>query len=119
MSTPHPAEPGPLGDEAAKLLAAAQQWFQRTVGDSGSHPLSTGAPECAWCPLCQLIRSLRGEHGELVEKLAEVQSALTGLVRAVADAAGVVPQSGDAEPARSRFHRIDLDGDLGGRDGGA
>lgn len=112
MSTPHPAEPGPLGDEAAKLLAAAQQWFQRTLGDSGGHPLSTGAPECAWCPLCQLIRTLRGEHGELGAKLTEVQSALTGLMRAVADAAGVAGQAGDAEPARSRIHRIDLDDDL-------
>jgi hypothetical protein len=102
-------EPGPLGEEAAKFFAAAQDWFHRTLGDPATARIATGAPECTWCPLCQLISVLRGDRPEIAEKLAETQAAVAGLLRALADATGGVRPS--AQPNGARVQRIDLDED--------
>jgi hypothetical protein len=92
-------EPGPLPEEVVRLIGAAQDWWHRTVGDPATARIAngapatariaTGAPECCWCPLCQLIATLRGERPELLERLSETQTALTAALRALADAAGV------------------------------
>lgn len=79
-------EPGPLAEEAARLVGAAQDWLHRVVGDPDTARIATGAPECCWCPLCQLIAMLRGERPDLVERLADAQTALAGTLRALADA---------------------------------
>ncbi len=76
------AQPGPLVEEAAKLIGAAQEWLHRRIGDDS---IATGSAECCWCPLCQLVATLRGERPELAERFAEVQTTLTGLFRVVAD----------------------------------
>ncbi|HJQ01345.1 MAG TPA: hypothetical protein VJ851_07085 [Jatrophihabitans sp.] len=125
-------EPGPLADEAARLVGAAQEWLHRVVGESDGPRIATGAPECCWCPVCQLIATLRGDRPELVERLAEAQTALAGVLRALADAArpaGREPTAEQtvAEPAagssaeqtagskpktgRGRVQRIPLDED--------
>jgi hypothetical protein len=102
-------EPGPIGEEAAKLLAAAQDWFHRTLGDPAAARIATGAPECAWCPLCQLISVLRGDRPEISEKLAETQAAVAGLLHALADGVGGFRPS--AHPNEGRVQKIDLDDD--------
>jgi hypothetical protein len=103
--------PGALGEEAVRLLIAAQDWFQRSVIATDTAKISTGAPECAWCPVCLLVAGLRGE-GELAGRVGEVRSAVTGLLRAVADAAAsppaATPDSEGAVPPQSRVHKIDL-----------
>jgi hypothetical protein len=101
-------EPGPIGEEAAKLLAAAGDWFHRTLGDPATARIATGAPECAWCPLCQLISVLRGDRPEITEKLAETQAAVAGLLRALADAAGAMNPHAAQHPNGSRVQKIDL-----------
>jgi hypothetical protein len=113
-SANQPDPPGPLGEEAAKLIAAAQEWFHRTLGDSTTSKIATGTAECSWCPVCQLIGALRGERPELTEKLADTQAAVAGLLRALADAANAgVHQHRAGEPNHpnhGRVQKIDLDG---------
>jgi hypothetical protein len=107
-------EPGPLGEEAAKLIEAAQDWFHRTLADPSTARIATGSAECAWCPVCQLISVLRGERPDLTERLNEVQTAVSGLLRSLAEAAtsstaGGSPAAGRSAPAeQSRVHKIDL-----------
>ena len=133
MSPPHVHdEPGPLGDEAARLLAAAQGWLQRSVGDAAAGRIATGSQECAWCPLCQLIALLRGDRVDVTrsvvaERFGEAQTALAALLHALADAASTMTAAGSAgtrghpDPAAAgperpadrppeRVQRIDLTG---------
>ena len=111
-------EPGPLGEEAAKLFGAAQDWLHRALADplAGAR-ISTGAAECAFCPVCQLIAVLRGQRPEISEKFAETQLALAGLLRALADGVATMASPPAPSPGGSRVQRIDLGGE--GSDDGA
>ncbi len=94
-----PREPvGGVGEEAAKLLQALQDWAR----DSGSEyaeataqaaagagarmhdlheHLATGGPECRYCPVCQVISAVRGTSPEV---RAHLGAAATSLMRAAA-----------------------------------
>jgi hypothetical protein len=100
MTEPH----GTIGDEAAKLLDAVQDWARRNLGspDSGSH-IATGAPECQWCPLCQLIMVLRGDRPEISEKIADATASVVAAVRTLIDAATT-----HTDRPQPRVQRIDL-----------
>jgi hypothetical protein len=102
-------ETGSFADEATKLIAAAQDWFHRTLGDPDLAKIATGAPECAWCPVCQLIGVLRGDRPEISEKLAETQGAIAGLLRALADAASAGAHSAHQPGGPTQVQQIDLD----------
>ncbi|MGX7680456.1 hypothetical protein ACSMXN_16320 [Jatrophihabitans sp. DSM 45814] len=112
--TAQSASVGSLGDEAAKLIAAAQDWFHTNLGDSAAK-IATGAPECARCPLCQLISVIRGDRPELGERVTEVQGAFAGLLHALGDAlstAGATSEPTDQkaeDSARPRVQKINLD----------
>jgi hypothetical protein len=105
--------PGPLGEEAQRLLTAIQEWAQRTMpAPPSGHP----GPECQWCPLCQVASVLRGEHPELTERLAEAGTAVAAAMRAMLDAAGkLVPataeQPRDRPSPAPRVEHIRLDED--------
>jgi hypothetical protein len=101
-------EPGPIGEEAARLLSAAQDWFHRTLGDPSTARIAVGSAECAWCPLCQLITVLRGERPDISDKFAETQTAVAGLLRALADAATSMTPHDDGRTEANRVHKIDL-----------
>ena len=105
--------PGPLGEEALRLVEAARQWAVRTFPEVDV-PVATGSPECCWCPLCRAVAVLRGDHPEVTEKLAEVVTAAAGALAAVLDAAGrPAPAADPPEPAGPprRVHPIPLDED--------
>jgi hypothetical protein len=111
-------EPGPLGEEATRLLGAAQQWLHRVVLDPATAKVATGSPECCWCPLCQLIAAARGDRPELAERLSEamaamtdLQGALAGLLRSVTETSSAA-EAGQGPPARD-VQRIDLSGEDG------
>lgn len=73
-------EVGSLGAEATKLINAVQDWARRASADA---PIATGAPECQWCPVCQLIGVLRGDRPELAERAgAAARAAVTALIAA-------------------------------------
>ena len=97
------------------LLAALQDWAQKTLP---APPSGHGGPECQWCPLCQLASVLRGEHPELTDRLAEAGAAVSNAVRTLLDAApsAPAPEPAPSDPAppvkpqpRPRVQRIVLD----------
>ena len=78
---------GPSGAEgratsdAGRLLAdAVHEWARARFGDAGSAHIATGAPECAWCPVCQLIAALRGDRPDVTDKLAAAATAVVDVV---------------------------------------
>ena len=103
MTEPH----GTIGDEAAKLLDAVQDWARRSFGDSAH--IATGAPECTWCPICQLIAVLRGDRPEISDKIADATASVVAALRAVVDAtASHADAAGHSAGAAPRVQRIDL-----------
>ena len=111
-------EPGPLADEAAKLVEAVRDWAARTFPEPERH-LATGAPECRYCPVCQAVAALRGERPEVTARVAEALTAAAGALGALgqslarppspdrADAPG--PRASADQAAPAAVHRIDLD----------
>ena len=122
------SQPGPLAEEAAKFLGAAQEWLHRTVLDPSTAKVATGSPECCWCPICQLVATVRGERPELAERLTELtvalapvlsglQAAVAGLLRTGQSPGGEHPTgedptgehpTGDDNRERRTVQRIDL-----------
>jgi hypothetical protein len=99
---------GTIGDEAVKLIDAVQDWARRNFNDPATAHIATGAPECAWCPICQLIAVLRGDRPEISDKIAEAGASMVAALRAVIDAAS---SAAPAERPGSRVQHIDLDAD--------
>ncbi len=73
----------PLAEEAAKLLEALQSWAS---GAATGLPLASDAPECTVCPLCQVLRAVRGVRPEVVDHLAGATTELVAALRAALDA---------------------------------
>lgn len=67
---------GSLGDEAAKLLGAAEEWWREHAPNLALHQ----GPECVICPVCQGISLVRGSSPEVFE---HVTTAVTSLLLAV------------------------------------
>ena len=106
MTTPHAHDFGSVGDEAAKLLEAVQDWARSTFGEGASARMSTGSPECEWCPLCQLVAVLRGDRPETTEKIVAAGTAMMSALRSLLDPPASPTDHEEAPPAR--VQRIDL-----------
>jgi len=75
-------QPGPAAEEAAKLFAAVEDWVRtRGAGLLHGEHLSTGAPECTVCPLCQGVAALRQVTPETVEHLLDAAASLVAALR--------------------------------------
>ncbi len=85
--------PGSLGEEAARLAAAVQDWLRGfpdvrgTAGAAGhqahpdpGHPGET-PPECLVCPACQVLRLVRGTRPEVYGHLADAAASLSAALR--------------------------------------
>ncbi len=79
--------PGSLGEEAARLAAAVQDWL-RTVPGGEPHaarpdgePGGETPPECLVCPACQLLRLVRGTRPEVYGHLADAAASLSAALR--------------------------------------
>jgi hypothetical protein len=111
--TDGPPPVGSVAEEAAKLLGALSGWAREhgdeatAMADSWAEELhdhiATGAPECAWCPVCRTIAAVRNTSPEVREHLA---SAASSLMLAVSGMMVSHPP-----PRDSKVERIDLDED--------
>jgi hypothetical protein len=77
---------GSAAEEAAKLLAAAQEWARARFD---SQHLATDAVECQVCPVCQGVAALRHLRPETVEHLLDAAASVVAALRStVASGAG-------------------------------
>jgi hypothetical protein len=93
--------PGTDWPEQARRLA---ETLRGALTGAAAHvPPDTGsAPECRWCPLCQLVAVLRGERPEVTAALADVLRATADAMHAFAaepDAPRPAPHPAGTEEA--------------------
>jgi hypothetical protein len=119
---------GSVAEEAAKLFAVLQQAATDPGGTTHAeqpaeaHEHKLG-PDCVWCPVCQLINTVRNTSPETIEQLstaaAHVLGSVRSLLEAAADAARQTREDAESrsqdtsqeEPVRSRVDRIDVSED--------
>jgi hypothetical protein len=109
--TDGPEPVGSVAEEAAKLLGALSGWAREhgdgvtALADSMTQELhehlATGAPECAWCPLCRTVAAIRQTNPEVRAHLA---NAASSLMMAVSGMMATRPPARDGG-----VERIDLD----------
>lgn len=71
---------GSLGEEAAKLFGAAEEWWRE------HGPAMHQGPECVVCPVCQGLALLRGTSPEVFEHLSNAVASLLLAVKAGVEA---------------------------------
>ena len=120
---------GSVSEEAAKLFGALSDWARDHGPDLGdaedglsslagraaaavqgvSDHVDTGAPECAWCPVCRTVHLVRTTSPEVRDHLA---TAAASLMQAAAGflAAASTPRD-RPQPGVEHIH---LDGDADG-----
>lgn len=122
MSSQGQGPVGSVGEEAAKLLGALQDWanegWVRSEGSGApteagaglgaafrhvDEHLATGDASCAYCPVCRLITRLHSTSPELRLHLAVAARSL------LEAAAGLLETRVPPEPRRTGVQRIDLD----------
>jgi hypothetical protein len=74
--------PGPLAEEAARLVEAIGEWARGNVGDL---PLANDSAECTVCPLCQALALLRRTQPETFGHLADASASLVAALRTVVE----------------------------------
>jgi len=120
---------GSVSEEAARLFGALSDWARDHGPDLGdaedglsslagraaaavqgvSDHVDTGAPECAWCPVCRTVHLVRTTSPEVRDHLA---TAAASLMQAAAGflAAASTPR----ERPQPGVEHIHLDGDVDG-----
>ena len=116
MSDAGEPDVGSVGEEAAKLFGALQDWAQKAAdapGDAASglgaafrhvdEHVATGDGSCTYCPLCQVISRLRATSPEVRGHLAVAARSL------LEAAAGLLETRVPPPDPRGGVQRIDLD----------
>ena len=104
-------EPGPLADEAARLVEALSEWARGHMHDGAAGAAAAAAgmgasAECTLCPICQLLGVLRSTKPETFTHLMEASTALTAALRSMVD---TVERGGRRDGGVERI-RLDDDG---------
>jgi len=94
--------PGPLAEEAARLVEAITEWARGAVGDVSMPSMSNG-PECQICPICQLLALVRRTQPETFGHLADASASMVAALRTVID------RHDHGGRRHSGVERIDLD----------
>jgi hypothetical protein len=95
-----PEAVGSAGEEAARLLAAVQDWARARFD---SEHLATGGAECQVCPVCQGIALLRQVKPETAEHLLDAAASFVAALKSAVAA----PAAGGGG-ASSRVQPIDI-----------
>jgi hypothetical protein len=117
MTTP---QPGPLGEEAVRLVEALSQWVgTHWPGAQGARggadlPLANGSAECRVCPFCQVLSVVRHTRPEVFGHLTDASSSFVAAVRAAVESHA--EHAGAGAAGRGGVERIDLDEDTPDRD---
>lgn len=115
---------GSVGEEAAKLLHALQDWAGHSGGQHADAAagvaagaastwqrlnahVATGGPECRYCPVCQVIAAVRQTSPEVREHLTSAASSL--LQAAAGLLATQVPEDARGRSPDGGVEKIDLD----------
>lgn len=111
---------GSVGEEAAKLFSALAGWardqgtdyagtaagaataFGEALHNVNEH-VATGAPECKYCPICQVISAVRATSPEVKAHLAVAASSLMHA------AAGLMATQVPEDSRGPRVEKINLD----------
>jgi hypothetical protein len=103
-------QPGPLGEEAARLVEAMSQWLGThwNRGGAGDLPLATGSAECRVCPVCQMLTVVRHTRPEVFGHLADATSSFVAALRVAVES-----HADHGGAGRGGVERIDLDEDTG------
>lgn len=110
-----PPQPGPLGEEAARLVDALSQWVGAHMTRGGADvPIASGSAECRVCPVCQLLSVVRQTRPEVFGHLADASSSFVAALRTAVDA-----HAEHSTDGRSGVERIDLDDDSANETWGA
>jgi hypothetical protein len=114
---------GSVAEEAAKLIGALSGWAREngdglydgvqdglsSIAEELHEHVSTGSPECAWCPVCRTVAAVRQASPEVK---AHLSTAASSLMLAVSGLLATRPPSRDQRgDAADRVERIHLDDD--------
>jgi hypothetical protein len=97
--------PGPLAEEAARLLEALAVWARGATSGISMPDVSSGA-ECQVCPLCQLLAIVRRTSPETFGHLVEASASVAAAMRTLLDG------HDHAAPRTSGVDRINLDDEV-------
>jgi hypothetical protein len=95
--------PGPLAEEAARLVEAIAQWARDATGGGAMRGFG-GSPECQLCPFCQVLALARRSQPETFGHLADASASLVAALRTV-----VVEHDHRSGGRASGVQHIDLD----------
>jgi hypothetical protein len=94
---------GSVGEEAAKLFTALQDWARESAaGEEHSHTREHGG-DCAWCPVCRGAALVRQTSPEVK---AHLTVAASSLLQAAAGLLAAAQPPGAPDPG---VQKIDLD----------
>jgi len=96
------SSPGPLADEAARLVEALGEWARGAAGGMSMPAVGEGA-ECQVCPLCQLLALVRRTQPETFGHLADASASMIAALRTV------VERHEHSATRPTGVERIDLD----------
>ena len=101
------AAPGPLAEEAARLVEAMSEWARSHAGELPGAVAGQvgGSAECRLCPFCQAIALLRQARPETFAHLLDASTAMTAALRSLVE--GMERH----RTGSSQVERIDLDDD--------
>ncbi|MEI7058001.1 DUF5304 family protein [Nocardioides sp. CCNWLW239] len=92
---------GSTAEELGRLMEAIGEWAKDSrighLAESFGEHLDSGAPECAYCPLCRTVHVLRESSPEVKVHLASAAASLMQAAATVLNAAATSPGAGPSE----------------------